>query len=641
VDQLDRTERRAPPPVPELRRSRSPFWWAHPRLVQFLAVLALAWGAGYLVWRIGWSGRGTPLALYLILLAAELFGWVSLGFYAFLAWRVDESRRPPEPDVLPTVDVFVTTYDEPIAVVEPTLVGCRAMALPHRTYLLDDGRRPEMRDLAARYGAIWVTRPDNAHAKAGNINHALTKTDGELIVVLDADHVPRPDFLQATLGYFDDPDVALVQTPHDFSNRDSIQHTSAVRHEQTLFFDVIGPGKDRCNSMFWCGSATVVRRLALEGVGGVLTDTVAEDFHTTIRMHAQGWRTRYHDEILVQGKAPHDLASFLLQRARWAKGNLAVFRTRENPITCRGLTRRQRVSYFASLYNYFSGLQRIALLLVLAWVLLTGQLPMHASPLTLLTLWLPWSVLALVTTIGLGRGSLGAFDSTRFGIMTAGIYIRGVMSLVSRRTGKFKVTPKEGVDTGGLRVLRMLGLVTTVGLLLVVAWALRVASWAGLVSLGSMPSFALAITVALGVWEIGCLLGVLVPLVRRRRYRVQYRLPTTLLARIDRTSTIVPVHDLTPGGASFESPVAIDTRVTLLTRLPDGRGTIHDLTLPAEVRWCTPLPDGSAYRIGCRFGVLDEATRELLVEYCFVVQPALQLGAELEPETATRARRVS
>ena len=149
--------------------------------------------------------------------------------------------------------------------------------------------------------------------------------------MLDADHVPRPDFLDATLGYFADPLVALVQTPHDFSNRDSIQHTTAARHEQTLFFDVIGPGKDRCNSMFWCGSATVVRRTALEGVGGVLTDTVAEDFHTTIRMHAQGWQTRYHDEILVQGKAPHDLASFLLQRARWAKGNLAVFRTRGEP----------------------------------------------------------------------------------------------------------------------------------------------------------------------------------------------------------------------------------------------------------------------------------------------------------------------
>ena len=609
--------------------------------MQLLALLALAWGFAYLVWRAGWSGEGTPLPLFLVLLVAEVFGWVSLGFYAFLAWRVDRSSRPPVPDFLPTVDIFVTTYDEPLAVVEPTLVGCRAMALPHRTYLLDDGRRPEMRELALKYGAIWVTRPDNAHAKAGNINHALTRTDGELVVVLDADHVPRPDFLEATLGYFDDPRVALVQTPHDFSNRDSIQHTSAVRHEQTLFFDVIGPGKDRCNSMFWCGSATILRRTALEEVGGVLTDTVAEDFHTTIRMHAHGWETRYHDEILVQGRAPHDLASFLLQRARWAKGNLAVFRTRENPITCPGLTPRQRASYFASLYNYFAGLQRVTLLLVLTWVLFTGRLPMHASPLTLMTLWLPWTVLALTSTIALGRGSLGAFDSTRFGIMTAGIYIGGVLSLFSRRTGKFRVTPKEGVDAGGLPVLRMLGLMTAIAGLLVVAWSLRVAAWAGIVTLGSMPSFATAITVGLGVWEIGCLAGVIVPLVRRRRYRVQYRMPTMLQARIDRTSTIVPVLDLTPGGVSFESPIELTTRVVLLTRLPDAHGEIHDLTLPAEVRWCSPSTDGTHFRVGARFDHLDDAVRDLLVEYCFVVQPARQLGAQLEPAEPQRARRVS
>ena len=334
-------------------------------------------------------------------------------------------------------------------------------------------------------------------------------------------------------------------------------------------------------------------------------------------------------------------ASFLLQRARWAKGNLAVFRTRENPITCPGLTPRQRASYFASLYNYFAGLQRVTLLLVLTWVLFTGRLPMHASPLTLMTLWLPWTVLALTSTIALGRGSLGAFDSTRFGIMTAGIYIGGVLSLFSRRTGKFRVTPKEGVDAGGLPVLRMLGLMTVIAGLLVVAWSLRVAAWAGIVTLGSMPSFATAITVGLGGWEIGCLAGVIVPLVRRRRYRVQYRMPTMLQARIDRTSTIVPVLDLTPGGVSFESPIELTTRVVLLTRLPDAHGEIHDLTLPAEVRWCSPSTDGTHFRVGARFDHLDDAVRDLLVEYCFVVQPARQLGAQLEPAEPQRARRVS
>ena len=600
--------------------------------MQALAVVALAWGGAYLTWRIGWSGRGTPVALFAVLLAAELFGWVSLGFYAFLAWRVRESVRPPLPRVLPTVDVFVCTYDEPVGVLEATLVGCRAITLPHTTYLLDDGRRPQLEALARRLGAVYVTRPDNAHAKAGNINHALRVTHGDLILALDADHVPRPDILDATVGYFTDPDLALVQTPHDFSNRDSIQHATAVRHEQTLFFDVIGPGKDRHNAMFWCGSATVIRRRALLDVGGVLYDTVAEDFHTTIRMHARGWRTGYHDEILVQGKAPHDLASFLLQRARWAKGNLAVFRTRENPITCPRLTPKQRVSYFASLYNYFSGLQRLTLLLVLAWTLLTGELPMHASAATLLALWLPWSLLALTSTVALGRGSLGPFDSTRYGLMTMGIYIRGIVALVRRGAGKFKVTPKEGIDTGGMPVLRMLGLVTATGAVLVVAWGLRVASWLGVVTLGSMPVFARAITLALGVWEIGCIGAVVVPLVRRRRYRTQYRMPTELRARIDRTSTIVPLVDLTPEGASFESPVMLSTRTVLLTRLPDVQGAVHDVRLPTEIRWCTPNADASGYRVGGRFVDLDAATQDVLVEYCHVVQPALQLGAKLPVE---------
>ena len=207
--------------------------------------------------------------------------------------------------------------------------------------------------------------------------------------------------------------------------------------------------------------------------------------------------------------------------------------------------------------------------------------------------------------------------------MTVGIYIRGVLALLSRRTGKFKVTPKEGVDTGGAPVLRMLGLVTIVGALLVVALDCASPPWAGVVTLGSMPEFAVVITVALGVWEIGCLGGVVIPLVRRRRYRVQYRMPTVLRARIDRTSTVVPVIDLTPGGISFESPMSLSSRVVLLTRLPDANGAIHDVTLPAEVRWCTPTADGSRFRVGCRFATLDPAVREVLVEYCFVVQPAL------------------
>jgi cellulose synthase (UDP-forming) len=620
--------RRAAPNVPPLQSSRSVFWYAHERLVRVVAAGALVWGLVYLVWRIGWSGEGTPLVLFLVLLAAELFGWISLGFYGFFAWHAPEATRPPLPAHATSVDVFVCTYDEPTNVLEPTLLACASITLPHTTYVLDDGRRPEVRELAMRLGARYVTRPDNSHAKAGNINHALPLTDGELILFLDADHVPRPDILDATIGYFSDPTVALVQTPHDFLNRDSAQHTGPARHEQTLFYEVIAPGKDRHNAMFWCGSATMVRRAALVDVGGVLTDTVAEDFHTTIAMHARGWRTRYHNETLVQGLAPHNLDGFLLQRARWARGNLAVLRTRENPLTCRGLTGTQRLSYSASLANYFAGLQRATLLLVLIWTLTSGQLPMRASLLTLATLWLPWSVLAFVATGALGRGALGALDSTRYGLLTMGIHLRGILALTTKRAGAFKVTPKNGVDQGGWRALRSLGLATTLGVVLAIALALRGAAALGLLELPELPAFALAITLVLGAWELGCIVVVLGGIARRHQLRGQYRFPVALQARIARTQSIVPVIDLSTDGLSFLSPIALRDghRLALLTRLPDTIGVLHDVELPLSVVSCGPF-DHAHYRIGCRLGTVSERARQLLVAYCFVIQPARQLGS--------------
>src|SRR5690606_38637872 len=139
--------------------SRSTFWYSHDRLVRILATAALAWGAAYLVWRIGWSGRGTSLALFLPLLAAELFGWCSLAFYAFFAWRAPRLAPRPAPERTLSVDVFVCTYDEPPSVLEPTLLACAAISSPHTTYVLDDGQRPEVRELALRHGARYITRP--------------------------------------------------------------------------------------------------------------------------------------------------------------------------------------------------------------------------------------------------------------------------------------------------------------------------------------------------------------------------------------------------------------------------------------------------------------------------------------------------
>lgn len=603
-------------------------------------MLTLIWGAAYLTWRIGWSGRGAALWPYRVLLVAELYGFVSMALYAWGAWRVPVASRPIRTGT-PSVDIFVCTYDEPVRVLEATLGGCRAISYRHTTYLLDDGHRPEIAALAIEMGALYISRPDNAHAKAGNINHALGCTDGELILALDADHVPHPDILEATLGYFDDPAVGLVQTPHDFSNRDSMQHTKPSVHEQSLFYEILAPGKDRAGAMFWCGSAAVIRREALLSVGGVQTKTVAEDFHTTISMHSRGWRSRYHHESLVQGLAPHDLAAFLLQRERWARGNLRVFRTRQNPLWCSGLTLGQRLSYLASLSNYFSGLQRLALLAVLVNTLVTGRLPMSASPATLVILWAPWAVLSFVSTLALARGTLSASDSTVYGLETMGIYLRALVALVWPGAGRFKVTPKEGIDEGGLVVFRILGLLSAVTVILLVAVGLRVSSVVGLVALPPMHGLALIVTLVVGAWELAFIARTSVPLVRRRQHRVQYRFPVELRGRI--ANTIVDIFDLSPEGLAFRSPLEwpVGDATELLTRLPDAGDMLVGLTLPLVVRSARRLPEAEGWRIGCSFHDLDAVSRRVIADYCYVVQQSdrTEPGRPVRASDAASRRR--
>ena len=446
-------------------------WWGrHPLLLRALGLLA---------WRIGWSGQRTNLALWGCLLAAESYGAWNLATLIWLTWDV-RARPRPMPQREHSVDVYICTYDEPVAVLEATLSGCSLLSYPHTTWLLDDGARPEIAELAARWGARYMTRPDKSHAKAGNINYALPRTEGELVLVLDADHVPMPDALETLVGYLDDPHVALVQTPHDFSNHDSIQHYALGRHEQSVFFSAICAGKDRHNSAFWCGSGALIRREALLSIGGVATETIAEDFHTTIKLHKRGWRTHYDERIFAQGLAPHDLASYLLQRDRWARGNLAVFATPESPLRARGLTFAQRLSYLASLTGYLAGPVRLLLLGVLTAVLWSGALPMRISPLALVTLWGPATLLMAMGGSALCRGEQSSGEAVHYELCTAEIFTRALRCVFRPGRTTFKVTPKEGVDRGGWESLRQFRLLIAIAVLLCVGLVLRMAQDFGL-----------------------------------------------------------------------------------------------------------------------------------------------------------------
>lgn len=611
-------------------------WWAHrPPALHALVLLALAWSAAYAVWRVGWSARGADLPLWIALLAAESYGVWNLATLSWLTWRL---REPERPAARPgrSVDVYVCTYDEPIAVLEATLSGCALLRYPHTTWLLDDGARPEVARLARAWGVRYMTRPDKSHAKAGNVNHALPRTGGDYVLVLDADHVPMPDALDLLVGYLDEPDVALVQTPHDFSNHDSIQHYALGRHEQSVFFSAICVGKDRHNAAFWCGSGALIRRAALLSVGGVATETIAEDFHTTIKLHRAGWSTRYDERIVAQGLAPHDLASYLLQRDRWARGNLAVFTTPESPLRARELTFAQRMSYLSSLTGYLAGPVRLLLLAVLAVVLWTGLLPLHVSLLALATLWAPATLLMTFAGSALCRGEQSAGESSHYELCTAEIFTRALRCVLLPGRASFRVTPKEGIDRGGWEAVRQFRALIAFALLLSLGLAARVAADFGLPTLPAMHGPGVWIVPALAAFELWRVLRTLAHVARRKQLRGEYRVPLRAPAAIapnadaDGQGVLLlgRVGDITTSGIGFElsRPLAVGSHATITVQLPYVSGMASQTRLEVQVRSC--LAHGSDWRIGASIVGCEEEDRRALLAYCHVVWPYVRLRGE-------------
>jgi cellulose synthase (UDP-forming) len=596
------------------------FFERHPRLLRGLALLALVWGVGYLTWRVGWSGEGASPVLFGMLLVTEVYGFYALAILAWFSWS-----RPPavRPQTTPgrSVDVYVCTYDEPAEVVMATLAGCRALTYPHTTYLLDDGRRPEMEEMAKLAGARYLIRPDNSHAKAGNLNAALPRTEGDLVLMLDADHVPMPDALDALVGYFDDERMALVQTPHDFFNHDSVQHYVVGRHEQSLFYRVVCPGKDRHGAAYWCGSAALINRHALLEIGGVATETIAEDFHTTIRLLRNGWRTRYHDEVLVQGLAPHDLDGYLLQRDRWARGNLAVFTLPESPLRARELTPLQRLSYFASLFAYLAPPMRLLLLLTLGAVLWTGALPLKISVVALAALWLPSVLLNLAAGAALARGYMRIPETAHYELLTMEIYTRALRCIVRPGRTAFKVTPKQGADSGGLDAVRKLHLVLFCSVLLGGGTLLRLLDLAGVGPLPDMPGIAAVIVPLLGLIELRRLGKTVLTVGRRRQRRLVYRFAGDAEAHCFSADGHVPARlvDASASGVGLvaEAPLVVGERPAVLLNLAAASGECHEVTAQVEVRSCREV-DGR-FLIGATIADIDPDSRLWLMEWCYVV----------------------
>ncbi len=332
-----------------------------------LYVYALA-ALPYLTWRLfitNWNIWYGPLVL-----VAEIYGIITtlLALVILQKIWIPIHRTVALGSKKVTTDIFITTYTEPLDVLEPTVIGATQIQGANLIFILDDGNRPEVRTMAERLGVGYYGRTTNEHAKAGNLNNGLQHSKAKFVLTLDADHVPTPQILERTLGYFDDSKVAFVQSPQAYYNHDSFLYRrrgNGLWSEQQMFYDVIQVAKNRWNSAFFVGTSAVLRRSALDDVGGFATGTATEDIHTSLRLHAKGWKSIFVPEVLAQGLEAANLKEFYKQRRRWAAGSLGLlFRSPDSPLRARGLSLAQRINYLGACLAHLQGIQKVIFFLV-------------------------------------------------------------------------------------------------------------------------------------------------------------------------------------------------------------------------------------------------------------------------------------
>lgn len=577
-------------------------------------VITLLLAFNYVIWRwlasINWANWWIAVPLVL----AETYSVIDLSLFSLTVWKARQRPEPPAAVPGRTVDVFITTYNEPLDLVLHTAAAAQKIRYPHQTWILDDGARPELRQAATELGVNYLTRGKEwegkpRHAKAGNVNNALMETTGEFILVLDADMIPHADILDRALGYFDDHDVALVQTPQYFVN---VPPRDPLGSQAPLFYGPIQEGKDGWGASFFCGSNAILRREALMELGilgyvnatessvlaglkearaitrralrrknppaitHALTETlsainhalsaigsgepiaavtfelrshiselsrdivesdltqvsadlaelglpgdavgdssalaerlaaddlsplnaldavqralsatdvgrsdeaqallpmatisVTEDMATSMRLHANGWKSVYHNEVLADGLAPESLKTSLTQRLRWAQGTVQVL-LKDNPLFLTGLSSAQRLMYFSTMWSYFSGFAAVIYLIAPTLFLVAGVLPVSSYAAPFFLRFLPFMIANQLLFVIAARG-LPTWRGQQYTLALFPLWIKACTSAAANvwfgRPLNFAVTPKAGTHQERVS-LRDIGWQVGFSILLIVA----------------------------------------------------------------------------------------------------------------------------------------------------------------------------
>jgi cellulose synthase (UDP-forming) len=413
------------------------------RVAILAALLAALW---YQIFLLSPQYRGNLVLWVAVLFAEGLTAAQAIGIW----WTILAHDNRPEPvnatvwrnrlvagATPPSIDVFITAYGEPPALIRATVRAARSMLLPHRTWVLDDGDSDEVEHLCRRERVGYLRRGSNDHAKAGNINAALTRTSGEFIVILDADHVPVSRFLLEVLPHFVDPKVAFVQSPQHYSNKVNLVSTGSAE-AQRIFYELVCPGKNHFNAAFCVGTNVMFRRAALEDVGGIHTGSNSEDIWTSIRLHRRGWKSIYVPNVLATGLAPDTLDAYLRQQLRWASGGFEVLVRGQLFRRGNGLTIDQRLQYLFTGMHYLLSLAMLTFMLLPAGYLLFGLSPIDADGWTWALHYIPfYAMTLLVTWLQSGGFRVAAIVAS---IGAVPVHVRALFGVLTNRKVRWTAT---------------------------------------------------------------------------------------------------------------------------------------------------------------------------------------------------------
>jgi cellulose synthase (UDP-forming) len=438
-----------------IKLSPQPKVWSRSIVIWILLALTVR----YLLWRVLSSlNLSNPLdgifSLLLLFMEAIVIAGGSIQLYLMLGVK-DRSREADrysqaviEGKYTPTVDILIPTFNEPEFVLRRTIIGCQAIDYPYKkVYLLDDTRRPEIKRLARELGCFYIARAENRHAKAGNLNHALTKTQGELIAVFDADFIPKKNFLWRVVGFFQKEKIALVQTPQTFYNEDPIARNLGIAKiipsEEDIFYRHVQPIKDAAGSVVCSGTSFMMRRSSLLEVGGFVTDSISEDYYTGIRLSAKGYEAVYLNETLSAGLAAESMSAHILQRQRWARGTLQGLFIDSNPFIIPGLRLRQRLAHLEGFITWFSILPRLFFIIIPIAYSFFGIEPLAITLPETIYIFLPYYLLQLTTFAWLNKRSRSIILSDVYAVVSCFPLFVAVVKVMFNPFGQgFKVTPK-------------------------------------------------------------------------------------------------------------------------------------------------------------------------------------------------------